>query len=1629
MITTEESRIMSKASNASYFNNRVPDDLYKIKDHVQDAKNGFEYTIYQKKGTNEYIVSFAGSQNGQDVAADVALGNKQWEDSKAQLLNSLKDLRATDISFTGHSLGGAIAQYAAYDYIKENPENHAKVKLCTFNGLGGMDGIAQMHSTDYSSGKFDTIVSQIDASHFFTSSSGTSDIVSRLGGGHLGGNTFEVKMTSLKAGLVAIHQAWDDFYNLTVPQVIKSPDYIHIPQAQRIAAVFTYFGIDGKITDSEGWSRAIGGVLLGASMMSKNELNQILNAFYPNPLLADGYHVRDLSPLVRLGLAIVGITSLAEGVRIKAMTNDPEMTTKAIEDTVMALKEVVKAVQYSYEQAVEISSDSIKVIGDAFTETFNFAAAKIVDLVALYSKAVDYTSDKLTGLHTLGHQVAEWLNDQLSLFSNNAMEAVNAYLDLVASDAYGAELIRSLFNTAKTILSPIILDLDGDGVETAGVKSGAYFDHDGNGFAEQTGWAKSEDGLLVLDKNGNGTIDSGRELFGDQTLLANGTRAANGFQALAELDDNADGKIDVNDAAYANLKIWQDLDGDGYSTPNELKTLSEMGIASINTGFSDSSLVDENGNAHKQIGSYQRTDGTSGTAADVWFRADKMFTITAETLDVPADIAVLPDLRGFGNVYDLHQVMVRDTSGQLQLLVQQFIAAADPAVRSGLMDRILFKWTGSDGVSPTSRGNFFDGRKLAVLEKMIGEDFLQDSKPDPGQAAISHLSDAYKILLESIYGRLMVQTHLKDLYSQITYSWDADASCIKGDLRGAINYIQNELNENYDSGKSILTEFVRTLRGMDVDEKTNFSSFYEAFASQSEELVQIIEEAGRNVVRLGPGNDTATQAGWKDLVYGYAGNDHLYSGGNSDKIDGGEGNDSLDGGAGEDTLLGGPGDDNLTGGSGNDLLIGGPGNDCLLGNEGSDTYQFSRGDGEDRIVNHDRGDTGVDTLEFTEDVIRRDVEFIMTAGNELSVRIKDTDEAININNWFSSDANYRLDRFKFSDGEVLTTAELVEKGYKVYGTSNSDSRTGSTSNDRMYGYEGNDSFNGGAGNDTLYGGPGDDNLTGGAGNDILIGGTGNDCLLGNEGRDTYQFTRGDGEDRIMNHDGGDSGVDTLEFTGDVKRGDVEFIMAPGNELDVRIKETGDVVHLSLWFSSDANYRLDRFKFSDGEILTTAELVAEGYRVYGTSGIDYRFGSTSNDRMYGYEGDDTLNGGAGNDTLRGGSGNDTLTGGTGNDILIGGAGNDCLLGNEGRDTYQFTRGDGEDRIMNHDGGDPGVDTLQFTGDVNRKDVEFIMTAWNELDVRIKDTGDVVHISQWFSSDDNYRLDRFKFSDGEILTTVELVAEGYRVYGTSGNDFRTGSTSNDKMYGYEGNDILKGSAGNDKLDGGVGADSMYGNVGNDVYVVDNIGDYVYEDPNEGIDTVQSSITYSLGSHVERLTLTGSAAINGTGNILSNVLTGNDAINILNTGAGNDTLDGRAGNDTLDGGVGSDTYLFRLGDGQDTLNDYSTFQEDVDILRLVDGIGQSDPVLVKQNEDLYLFLDKSSCVVVENQFSNADYGVECLEVGGGYYMKRADIENIVNAMSDINDDSEMDVLEKYEALQADLTYVGVLAESWQL
>jgi Ca2+-binding RTX toxin-like protein len=139
------------------------------------------------------------------------------------------------------------------------------------------------------------------------------------------------------------------------------------------------------------------------------------------------------------------------------------------------------------------------------------------------------------------------------------------------------------------------------------------------------------------------------------------------------------------------------------------------------------------------------------------------------------------------------------------------------------------------------------------------------------------------------------------------------------------------------------------------------------------------------------------------------------------------------------------------------------------------------------------------------------------------------------------------------------------------------------------------------------------------------------------------------------------------------------------------------------------------------------------------------------------------------------------------------------------------------------------------------------------------------------------------------------------------------------GNSGNNILIGNSANNTLNGSTGVDTLIGGLGNDIYQVDSTTDVITENANEGTDTIQSSVTYTIASlaNIENLTLTGSSAINGTGNTGNNVLTGNSANNTLNGGDGNDTLNGGAGNDSLIGGNGNDYAYYYSSTGSVTVN----------------------------------------------------------------------------------------------------------------
>jgi Ca2+-binding RTX toxin-like protein len=252
-----------------------------------------------------------------------------------------------------------------------------------------------------------------------------------------------------------------------------------------------------------------------------------------------------------------------------------------------------------------------------------------------------------------------------------------------------------------------------------------------------------------------------------------------------------------------------------------------------------------------------------------------------------------------------------------------------------------------------------------------------------------------------------------------------------------------------------------------------------------------------------------------------------------------------------------------------------------------------------------------------------------------------------------------------------------------------------------------------------------------------------------------------------------------------------------------------------------------------------------------------------DVLLGLQGDDRLASGAGDDILRGMGGNDSLDGGAGRDVLDGGRGADSMSGGRGDDTYII-----DSRL------DRVLETANGGDDTVRSSVSYTLGA---------------------------NLEHLSLSGRLAIDAI-------------------GNKLANRLSGNSAVNVLLGGGGDDTLNGGRGADRMVGGAGDDVYVVDTRKDKIVEQAGGGIDTVESSIDYSLGAELDNLTLTGSASLDGVGNKLDNVLRGNAGANHLAGGLGDDTLHGGAGHDSLRGGGGHDVFVFAAdGEHSDVIDDF--------------------------------------------------------------------------------------------------------------
>ena len=178
-------------------------------------------------------------------------------------------------------------------------------------------------------------------------------------------------------------------------------------------------------------------------------------------------------------------------------------------------------------------------------------------------------------------------------------------------------LVQASITNVTVSASPLVLDLNGDGVQTTDVAHGTQFDLFNTGSKQHLGWVDKHDGLLAIDLNHDGQVNNGSELLGTSTKLADGSLAKDGWQALAQYDKNADGVIDAKDAVFKDLQVWVDGNGDGVSETGEVKSLADLGIQSINLHH-DSAQATQNGNVLQGFSSYTTTDGQSHQVSDAW---------------------------------------------------------------------------------------------------------------------------------------------------------------------------------------------------------------------------------------------------------------------------------------------------------------------------------------------------------------------------------------------------------------------------------------------------------------------------------------------------------------------------------------------------------------------------------------------------------------------------------------------------------------------------------------------------------------------------------------------------------------------------------------------------------------------------------------------------------------------------------------------------------------------------------------------------------------------------------------------------------------------------------------------------
>ena len=651
---------------------------------------------------------------------------------------------------------------------------------------------------------------------------------------------------------------------------------------------------------------------------------------------------------------------------------------------------------------------------------------------------------------------------------------------------------------------------------------------------------------LVVDLDGSGTIDTGRELFGDNTLKVDGTKAKDGFDALSDLDSNNDGVFSEHDSTFSEVKVWQDKDQDGQTDSGELLSLAEAGISSIDL---NAKTVNQSvaGGILRKTSTVTKADGTTAAVGAMDFAENKFYSEFVDELEVSQDLQNSINVAGQGALRSLHESA--SLSPELNDLLTGLYSGDTPVTDSAIHE-VLLEWAKSaenfetsleilDGVTLDDGTQINVGisdrvrtviEKTAVLEALNGSRILEYNIRDNGStytinaktgtetfwdtrtvakggttttgdwffhrladnARATHISEGYasafNSIKESVETSFIVREIQPFLLENLSFELD-DAGEVALNFDGINEAIVEKIKADPSSGINFFNNVIQAKELTFLKDDWEYAPILGEADFTAEQASAInalkVKVDGKQVILSSDASDTLHGSNLADAIYAKDGNDKLY---------GNRGNDLLDGGAGDDVIHSGHYDRNT--------LVGGTGDDSIYSEyRAVNTIKYNLGDGFDTVRRNGNWrqrryeNQFNDKVVFGEGIAQENIKF-SKQGNHLIINVdSDASQGMKIENYYSLDNYYRskVSSFEFSDGTILNRTDVNPD---IVGDDGNDTLSGTDWRETLRGEAGDDKLYGRGGNDTLLGGAGNDRLEDYDGRNVLDGGEGNDTIVG-----------------------------------------------------------------------------------------------------------------------------------------------------------------------------------------------------------------------------------------------------------------------------------------------------------------------------------------------------------------------------------------------------------------------------------------------------------------------------------------------------------------------------------------------------